>query len=170
MRTGHNRELSVIASTFLHHIDVSKSVFTRKQVGLTIDPAVDDPWITAVDNVFTKNYDGVNVKPAVVWDVRGIRLGGNTALKNTRYRIYVPTRPAAQPAATCQPHQNRTPTGPAPHAQDAPVMDVIFLPATAHTVDVTPRPNTKFLTYMLVWLRGGRDPKSDWRPAGLPMD
>ncbi|GAA4186658.1 hypothetical protein GCM10022288_10580 [Gryllotalpicola kribbensis] len=30
--------------------------------------------------------------------------------------------------------------------------------------------HTVFLTSMLVWRRGGRDPKSDWRSAGPPMD
>jgi hypothetical protein len=30
--------------------------------------------------------------------------------------------------------------------------------------------STVYLTYMLVWLRGGRDPKSDWCPVGLPME
>jgi len=30
--------------------------------------------------------------------------------------------------------------------------------------------STVNLTSMLVWRRGGRDPESDWRSAGLPMD
>ncbi len=49
---------------------------------------------------------------------------------------------------------------------------VPVLPArvTERVADQTEPPHTPYRTSMLVLRRGGRDPKSDWRSAGLPMD
>jgi len=85
-----SNEIGVIARAILHSASVRKSLFTRNKVGLTSGSDVDSPTIAAMDNVFTKNYDGIYIKPDVEYDARNVQLRRNIALRNSRYGIYAP--------------------------------------------------------------------------------